>query len=99
MWTDGNGNFLMGDCPQFWREATDAEVAAYNQANLWPAYQAKCQALLDNSDMVVLRCYEHAVAVPTLWQSYRSSLRAILSAKIGDPTQPLPERPDFPEGT
>lgn len=55
------------------------------------------RAALDASDTTVLRCLEHAVAVPDEWQAYRATLRAIASG-ASTPTA-LPTRPAYPAGT
>lgn len=68
-------------------------------ADLWAAHKVKAQALLDASDVTLLRCFENAVAVPTTWSSYRKALRAIVAAPSGDPSAALPVRPAYPAGT
>jgi hypothetical protein len=65
----------------------------------WSDVQAKARVLLDDSDQTILRCYEHAVVVPSEWQTYRAALRAIISAATGDATQALPTKPAYPAGT
>lgn len=55
------------------------------------------QAALDRSDITIIRCYEHAVAVPADWVAYRNALRAIVA---GGPTSAAPPpAPAFPAGT
>jgi hypothetical protein len=55
------------------------------------------QAALDKSDITVIRCIEHAVAVPAAWTTYRAALRAIVA---GGPTSAaLPTAPTYPAGT
>lgn len=88
---------------------TDAEIAQYNidadnaiaqqQIMAWKAYQAQAQALLDETDMVSLRCFKAGVVFPTTWLSYVQALRAIMSAQTGDPTQTFPTKPTYPTGT
>lgn len=73
--------------------------AAPTNAQLWSSHQAQAKAALDASDITVLRCVEHGVAVPAEWATYRADLRAIVSASTGDATQPLPTRPAYPAGT
>jgi hypothetical protein len=68
-------------------------------AQAWHDYQVKAQAALNKSDVTMLRCVENSVSVPANWALYRKSLRAILSAPTGDPTQPLPVQPPYPQGT
>lgn len=70
-----------------------------SNAQLWPAYQAQAQALLDKSDVTMLRCVENGVTVPDVWKKYRQDLRAIVSAATGDAAQALPVRPIYPAGT
>lgn len=85
-----------------WIEATDDQVASMqdkNASQLWAEYQSKAQALLDKTDIVCLRCYKAGVVYPLEWQTYTSDLRAIVSAKSGDPTAVLPQTPDYPAGT
>jgi hypothetical protein len=55
------------------------------------------QAALDASDRTVLRCYEHGIAVPSEWQSYRAALRAIVSGT--STATALPAIPAFPAGS
>jgi hypothetical protein len=57
------------------------------------ALQAK--ALLEQSDRVVLRCYSAGVPVPTIWQSYRMNLRAVVNGTQST----LPTMPAYPIGT
>lgn len=99
MFTDGNGNFTLGDCPQFFRSATSEEILTYNNSKEFPAYKAKAQELLDASDIVILRCYERGVIVPIEWQTYRATLRVILASNSVDVSQPLPQKPIYPQGT
>jgi len=77
--------------------AADQEPPSPEQ--LWAAYQLQAKGALDESDITVLRCYEHAVVVPAEWSTYRAALRAIVSASSGDPTAPLPTKPAYPAGT
>lgn len=65
----------------------------------WAVHQFQAQAALDASDITMIRCVEHGVAVPAEWATYRGALRAIVRATSGDPTQPLPSRPAYPAGT
>lgn len=65
----------------------------------WSVLQAQAQSALDASDITMIRCVEHGVAVPAEWATYRAALRAIVRATSGDPTQPLPARPAYPAGT
>lgn len=65
----------------------------------WAIFQQQAQAALIGSDITALRCYESSVPVPVEWVTYRKELRAIVGASMGDPAQPLPEKPDSPAGT
>ena len=60
-----------------------------------PSVPILASAALAESDVTVIRCYEHAVAVPAEWVAYRAALRAIVSSGTGS----LPTRPAFPAGT
>lgn len=55
------------------------------------------QAALDRSDITIIRCYEHGVAVPAEWGSYRTALRAIVAG--GPRSVALPAQPSYPVGT
>lgn len=74
-------------------------ASAPTAAQLWSAHQAQAQSALDASDITMIRCVEHGVAVPAEWATYRGALRAIVRSASGDPTQPLPTRPAYPVGT
>jgi hypothetical protein len=65
----------------------------------WTMYQTHALATLSESDRTVIRCYENGVPVSAEWKAYRKALRAIVAAKTGDPTKPLPVKPPYPEGT
>lgn len=58
--------------------------------------RGEAQFALDKSDVTVLRCVEAGVALPPDWVAYRQTLRAIAA---GTSAGPLPDRPDYPEGT
>ena len=60
--------------------------------------QGKARALLTASDTTLMRCYEAGIPLPAEWVAYRKALRAIISAKSGDPSQQLPTRPPYPDG-
>lgn len=80
--------------------AIEAVYAAHNPASeSWLAYQVGAQSLLDKSDLTIIRCGENQVAVPAAWETYRKALRAIVGASTGDPTAPLPTRPNYPANT
>jgi hypothetical protein len=76
-----------------------AEPAGPSAAELWAVYQSRAQALLNESDRTVIRCYEASTPLPETWVTYRKALRAIVGAESGDPTQPLPSKPEYPAGT
>ncbi len=63
----------------------------------WQFYQGQARGRLEDSDIVVTRCYERGIAVPAAWIEYREALRAIVRADEGDPSKPLPEKPAKPE--
>lgn len=67
----------------------------------WQDYRARAQALLDKSDVTILRCYEKSVPVPAEWAAYRDSLRAVVGAKLpgAGAIEPLPMAPPYPAGT
>lgn len=68
-------------------------------AQQWMLYRAQARALLDKSDVTVMRCVEHGIAVPAEWSAFRTALRSILSASTGDASQALPTRPAYPAGS
>ena len=69
------------------------------EAEMWLAYQADAQAVMDKTSITLERCFEAGIALPAAWVEYRKELRAILGAKTGDATAALPVRPAYPEGT
>ena len=75
----------------------DAGLLAYTNAGLTAQAKTQAQGALDKSDVAILRCFEHAVAVPETWQAYRAVLRGILSGT--STATELPTRPDYPAGT
>lgn len=66
-------------------------IAAQAQAQL--ATQA--QALLDKSDVTMLRCFEHGVTPPAAWVIYRASLRSVIDGSASA----IPATPSYPAGT
>ncbi len=62
-----------------------------------PSWGFAAQMALDASDITILRCFEHGVAVPAEWVTYRAALRAIV-AGTSTPAE-LPARPAYPAGT
>lgn len=65
----------------------------------WSAYPAQVLAALVDSDTTILRCYENAVAVPTICTTYRKALRTMVGGSSGDPTKRLLTKPTYPTGT
>ena len=65
----------------------------------WPGIviAEQAQAALDKSDITIIRCVEHSVAIPSDWVDYRAALRAIVASPAGTTT--LPARPSFPSGS
>ena len=83
-------------------QITNDEASAMQQptaAQIWKNYQTSAQALLNKSDFVAIRCLKAGVDFPPSWLTYVTSLRAIVNANSGDPTQPLPAIPSYPVGT
>lgn len=95
---DGIQHSMLADAPEILEWIAAGNTIAMPTANWW-AYQDQAREALNRSDMTILRCIENGVPVPTEWSSYRKSLRAIIGAASGDPTQPLPTRPVYPAGT
>lgn len=100
LYDDDDGRALeLARWPEGLTLLTDAEVAAVHAANAWAIYQISATTAYGESTDIVMRCYEAAIAVPPAWVAYRKYLRAIIDATaVGDPTQPLPTRPDSPSG-
>lgn len=61
-----------------------------------PSLASQALQALRDSDVVILRCYEKAVAVPSAWASYRSTLRTIVD---GSNAGPVPTAPAYPAAT
>lgn len=104
----GNGCSADGTLPE---GAVVCTQEQYQNATLWAVVNGHvvavtpppvdtrhaAQAALDRSDITIIRCYEHAVAVPAEWGVYRTALRAIVA---GGPTSAaLPVQPAYPAGT
>ena len=58
-------------------------------------YAVEAQAALDRTDLVALRCFKNGVVFPPEWVTYCATLRNIINTGEG----PLPERPEYPEGS
>lgn len=72
-------------------------LVAYTPPVIAPDTRAAAQAALDKSDVTMIRCYEHGVAVPADWTTYRAALRAHASG--GPTTAAMPVVPAYPTGT
>lgn len=83
-WRDGGG-----------RVNPDASL----QSKAWLAHQLQAQQQLDKSDLTLLRCIENGVSIPSDWHVYRGLLRDVVRSTSGDASQPLPNRPAYPQGT
>lgn len=59
--------------------------------------RAAAEIALDKSDVTIIRCVEHTVAIPAEWTAYRAALRAIVAS--GPTSAALPAVPAFPTGT
>lgn len=59
--------------------------------------KSKAKNALDDSDIVVIRCTEAGVSVPSDWKTYREALRSIVSGK--STATELPSQPAYPSGT
>lgn len=57
---------------------------------------AQAQAMLDASDITMIRCVEHGLAVPAEWSTYRTALRAVVAA---GGASALPSKPSYPAGS
>lgn len=79
-----------------WLFQGGALVAPTPAPRQWSDQVAQARALLQASDVTILRCFEASIAVPPSWVAYRAALRAIVSAPTGDPSAALPVRPAFP---
>ncbi|MBU9203141.1 hypothetical protein KTD31_17430 [Burkholderia multivorans] len=75
---------------------SESAVAARINASSLALRQAEARIALDESDRVVLRCYESAIPVPTPWVEYRKQLRAIIAETSLATPITLPLRPDYP---
>jgi hypothetical protein len=85
--------------PQPGWTATETNGAWSFAAPVAPPIDARpaARAALTASDITILRCYEHAVAVPADWTAYRAALRVLVSGPAT--TGPLPPMPAYPVGT
>jgi len=65
----------------------------------WSEYQTKAQSLLNDTDIVAIRCLKAGISYPAEWMDYTNNLRDIVRATSGDSTVDLPQRPIYPSGT
>jgi hypothetical protein len=72
-----------------------AQSAAEIAAAQAEALKAQAQVALQKSDITVLRCYEHAIAIPSEWATYRAQLRQVIQGTLAT----LPIQPAFPAGS
>lgn len=88
-WQDERAKPSWDDIENAWTELEDAMAKE--------SLATAAQTAIEKSDVTVLRCYENAVTVPSTWQEYRTTLRAIISGT--STATSLPTMPDYPEGT
>jgi hypothetical protein len=100
---DADGTALtLPSWPQGMTLAADEEIAAARAPTaqqVQAAMQSSAKDALAASDIVVLRCYEHGIAVPDEWVTYRATLRPIAGGADTTSTV-LPTAPtDYPANT
>jgi hypothetical protein len=101
VWPDGHSESMLVTTPEYeaWLAAGNtpqpaqsaADIAAAQQAQL----QAQAQAALVKSDVTLLRCSEHGIAIPPEWATYRAQLRQVMQGTLSV----LPAQPGYPAGT
>ncbi|MFP3638100.1 XkdW family protein [Paraburkholderia sp. SIMBA_054] len=101
---DDDGNQFIsfwdyGDVPQPTMEQLQAAAPAAEAAAHLGEYKQQALAAFPASDITVLRCVEHGIAIPADWVSYRAALRAIISAPVGTVVTALPVKPPYPSGS
>lgn len=99
---DGNQSISFwdfGDVPQPTLEQLQAAAPAAEAAAHLGEYKQQALAAFPASDITVLRCVEHGIAVPAEWVAYRAALRAIISAPVGTVVTALPAKPSYPPGS
>jgi len=99
IWVDITDEANAPQCGWSYIDGVFSEPAGPSAEFKWGQCQRLAQIALDESDLTILRCYERSIPVPAEWAAYRTSLRSVISAKSGDPAQPLPARPSYPAGT
>lgn len=92
-----NGELV--DVPTDEMAAILAEQEAVRSAADWEMFQEHAKVALEESNGIVLRCFEDDIQVPPEWVAYRKNLRAIIGSKSGDAATGLPSRPTDPEWT
>ncbi|WP_286079767.1 hypothetical protein [Pseudomonas sp. 29] len=78
---------------------TQEEAAAIEKKRLWRVRQQDALVALVATDTVALRCFKAGAPYPQDWNEYTWALRNILSADDGNPSEPFPVKPDYPENT
>lgn len=96
LWADASD---ASPAPQPGWTATQAGITWTFTAPAAPSTDARpaAQLALAKSDVTMIRCFEHAIVVPSAWLAYRSALRAIVAGS--DATAALPAMPAFPPGS
>lgn len=77
-----------------WSFAAPA-APAQTPAQIAAAAVESAKSALTDSDITVVRCYEHSVAVPAEWTAYRTALRSVVNGT----SDTLPAKPTYPAGT
>jgi len=77
--------------------AVNASSIPLTSDQLEKILKANAQAALDKSDVTLIRCVEHGIAIPTEWVTYRTELRAIVAGT--STATALPITPAYPAGS
>jgi hypothetical protein len=72
-----------------------AEVYSSRVAAMAQSSKRTAQTLLDETDMVAIRCSKAGVEFPTEWRSYVTELRNIIRTGTGN----IPTKPSYPANT
>jgi hypothetical protein len=56
---------------------------------------AQAQTELTKSDVTMIRCIEHGVAIPAAWVTYRAELRQVINGTLTT----MPTQPAYPAGS
>ena len=75
------------------------EGGTLEMADKLSSLRSLARKALRDSDITVIRCYEHSLPVPAAWVSYRSALRSILNTNTWTESLELPAMPGYPAGT